>query len=348
MMEYKLANKNLLGNSSREGDCLLWKGSLDESGYGHTSFKGRQISVHCLSYIIENGTYEKHLVIRHKCRNRHCIAPEHLETGTLVDNAKDRVRDSTAPIGDNHPEAITNGKTAVEIYKSKGENMTQRERAEKFGVSLGIVKDIDRGRTWNHVTGDIRRRKKSNVDRTKNMEKVFKDGRERVRDNAEQVFDNERDEEDHILNEHWIWKLAKDDKGYGKAHFMGKSTSAHKLSWQCFNNKLVPEGLVVRHKCVKRPDCINPDHLELGTRADNAQDRIRDSTQLMGENHPMAKISREKALEILNSEKVGTQYERAVKFGVPLSTLRTIEKGYAWKCLRVPIDHIPPNMIAEA
>jgi len=36
----------------------------------------------------------------------------------------------------------------------------------------------------------------------------------------------------------------------------------------------IPEGLVVRHKCDVR-NCINPDHLELGTNWDNTQDMIK-------------------------------------------------------------------------
>jgi hypothetical protein len=45
----------------------------------------------------------------------------------------------------------------------------------------------------------------------------------------------------------------------------------HRLVWQEHYGE-IPKGLIVRHKC-DNPKCINIEHLELGTRKDNAHDR---------------------------------------------------------------------------
>jgi hypothetical protein len=59
--------------------------------------------------------------------------------------------------------------------------------------------------------------------------------------------------------------------GYGKTMFRGKTTTAHRKVWTLTYGE-IPEGMCVLHKC-DNPPCCNPDHLFLGTHADNARDR---------------------------------------------------------------------------
>jgi hypothetical protein len=58
--------------------------------------------------------------------------------------------------------------------------------------------------------------------------------------------------------------------GYGQVKFNGKDWGSHRLAWH-FTHGEIPEGLCVLHKC-DIPACCNPDHLFLGTRADNNRD----------------------------------------------------------------------------
>jgi HNH endonuclease len=58
--------------------------------------------------------------------------------------------------------------------------------------------------------------------------------------------------------------------GYGRIHFRKRVYLAHRLAWEVKHGP-IPAGLVLRHRCnVKR--CCNPDHLVLGTRAENNAD----------------------------------------------------------------------------
>jgi len=72
----------------------------------------------------------------------------------------------------------------------------------------------------------------------------------------------------------WKWLGAK-TQGYGnlaKGRRGEGITRAPRLSYQIHFGE-IPEGMVVRHKC-DNPECTNPSHLELGTRAENSADMV--------------------------------------------------------------------------
>jgi hypothetical protein len=69
------------------------------------------------------------------------------------------------------------------------------------------------------------------------------------------------------------WKGRTDKDGYGTIG----SRRAHRVAWeQTFGP--IPDGLQVLHKC-DNPPCCNPDHLFLGTRTDNMNDKVRKGRQ---------------------------------------------------------------------
>lgn len=66
----------------------------------------------------------------------------------------------------------------------------------------------------------------------------------------------------------WEFQGYKSPLGYGKLSYNGYSQYAHRVSYQIFNKKQIPNNISVIHIC-KNKDCINPDHLYLGTQRDS-------------------------------------------------------------------------------
>lgn len=73
----------------------------------------------------------------------------------------------------------------------------------------------------------------------------------------------------------WLWTGIINSKGYGSLRFGStpqRSTFAHVVSWKLKYGQY-PPWFQVLHKC-DVPNCVNPEHLFLGTISDNVRDAV--------------------------------------------------------------------------
>lgn len=68
----------------------------------------------------------------------------------------------------------------------------------------------------------------------------------------------------------WEWQKSRMAWGYGRIRVEGRTVAAHRTMWEEWHGPIL-DGLFVCHRC-DNPPCIRPDHLFLGTNADNLGD----------------------------------------------------------------------------
>jgi len=142
----------------------------------------------------------------------------------------------------------------------------------------------------------------------------------------------------------WLWTAATKENGYGvfgRGPAGAGSAYAHRWSYEHFVGP-IPEGMMVCHKCDVR-NCVNPDHLFLGTAKDNQADMAAKGRSLRGERHNLAKLTEADVLEIRRLWATGqfTQREIAAKFGNNKQNVSVIVRGDKWKHL-LPAGWTPP------
>lgn len=159
----------------------------------------------------------------------------------------------------------------------------------------------------------------------------------------------------------WLWLASCLKDRYGKLSYgvigrcdgSGRLYLAHRASWIIHNGE-IPDGLDVMHSCDNR-QCVNPQHLSLGTRADNMADAVakkrtcggprrslimkgvfenpeyvanHKAKRPRGEAHGCAKITTADAIAIRNSQEQTSVLAR--KFSLSKGTIRNIRSGRIW------------------
>lgn len=129
----------------------------------------------------------------------------------------------------------------------------------------------------------------------------------------------------------WLWRARTMPNGYGVVGIRrGVTNLAHRVAWELAHGP-IPAGMKVCHRCDVR-NCVNPDHLFLGTQADNITDMIAKGRNARGEKMTGAKLTEVQVREIRQRHAIGsvTQTQLATEYGVASTTIGKILRRQRW------------------
>lgn len=117
---------------------------------------------------------------------------------------------------------------------------------------------------------------------------------------------------------------------YFKMHLDGKAVRVHRYVYCMANNVSMESitGLVVMHSC-DNPECINPDHLVLGTQTDNVADCVAKGRNVHGERCNLAILTEDNVRAIRKSSKTNIELGRL--YGVHRMTINKIRLRQSWR-----------------
>lgn len=152
----------------KENECWEWKGGRTHDNYGlfeaGTAKKRNTYMAHRFSYELHVESIPEGMIVRHKCDNPPCVNPQHLQLGTHLDNARDKIargRTTKKMVvrGEDNGQSKLTEQTVKQILAISNEKfITSTELAEMFGTSPRNIRRILKGGdTWKHV--DVERKK---------------------------------------------------------------------------------------------------------------------------------------------------------------------------------------------
>ncbi len=135
-----------------------------------------------------------------------------------------------------------------------------------------------------------------------------------------------------------LWTGARNRQGYGHMTIDGQRLLVHRVMWELAHGP-IPAGMLACHKC-DTPLCVNPDHLFLGSHADNSADmatkgrhfsHTRPERIARGERSGQTHLTAENIREIRGRREGGaTMYALGREYGVSRQAIRRIVCREVW------------------
>lgn len=121
----------------------------------------------------------------------------------------------------------------------------------------------------------------------------------------------------------WPWLGQTDSNGYGRIRVGGRNQKTNRIAYQLAHGD-IPAGGHICHTC-DNPICVNPDHLWIGTHAENMKDMARKGRRpRVG-----SKLTEAQAIEIYRDNRPERQI--ASDFNISHSIVNDIKNRRKWR-----------------
>lgn len=215
--------------------CWLWIGSIRSNGYGQI-FVGKKsdksnypAQAHRVSYTLFRGPIPKGMVLDHKCRNKVCVNPDHLDPVSNAENVRRGNPGMHMKYKSAAATACRNGhpRTSENTYRRQQDGaIVCKDCVHDRKIALQQRKGQSASR-WVRIQGTPLERFRYHI--------VIRDD-----------------------DQCWLYQGTL-RAGYGQFWNKNKLVQAHRFSYEMLVGP-IPPGAKIIHKCENR-DCCNPSHL---------------------------------------------------------------------------------------
>lgn len=130
-----------------ESGCWIWMGAILKNGYGKVrDAEMKSVLAHRASYSHYKGNLLKDKYVCHTCDIPSCVNPNHLFLGTPTENQQDSKRKGRATKATFKLDRLK----ISEIKSYLNHGYSQKEIANLFNISQGMVSMINTKRAWSN------------------------------------------------------------------------------------------------------------------------------------------------------------------------------------------------------